>query len=342
MVTTCATRTRSAPSWAARTGLEKVGALLRERGMGLLLDFVPNHMGIEGPFNWRWIDVLENGPLSRYASFFDIHWNPRQTLLQERMLVPMLRDFYGRVLEDGRHPARLRRECLLGLLRRAPFSALARFVRHHSRPAGLVQEPRLAGRAETRAAWPTASAFIPTRPRAKARRPPASATEERDTLRHELARAARHGEPARRFAGGAEGAQRHARATRPPSTTCTTFSRSSTTGSPTGKAARTRSTTAASSPSTRSSACTWSGRTSSTTRTGCCAPARAGHGHGRAHRPHRRAVGPGGIPRAAGHALPRRRETGLHAGRKNPRRSARRCRPTGRCTAPAATSSPAA
>jgi (1->4)-alpha-D-glucan 1-alpha-D-glucosylmutase len=89
------------PELGGRAGLEKVSALLRERGMGLLLDFVPNHMGIEGPFNWRWLDVLENGPLSRYASFFDIHWNPRQTLLQERVLVPMLGDFYGRVLEDG-------------------------------------------------------------------------------------------------------------------------------------------------------------------------------------------------------------------------------------------------
>ena len=89
------------PELGGAAGLEKVSALLRERGMGLLLDFVPNHMGIEGPFNWRWLDVLENGPLSRYASFFDIHWNPRQTLLQERVLVPMLGDFYGRVLEDG-------------------------------------------------------------------------------------------------------------------------------------------------------------------------------------------------------------------------------------------------
>ncbi len=89
------------PELGGEAGLGKVSALLRERGMGLLLDFVPNHMGIEGPFNWRWLDVLENGPLSRYASFFDIHWNPRQTLLQERVLVPMLGDFYGRVLEEG-------------------------------------------------------------------------------------------------------------------------------------------------------------------------------------------------------------------------------------------------
>jgi (1->4)-alpha-D-glucan 1-alpha-D-glucosylmutase len=89
------------PELGGAAGLEKVSALLRERGMGLLLDFVPNHMGIEGPFNWRWLDVLEHGPHSRYASFFDIQWNPRQALLKERILVPMLGDFYGRVLEEG-------------------------------------------------------------------------------------------------------------------------------------------------------------------------------------------------------------------------------------------------
>jgi (1->4)-alpha-D-glucan 1-alpha-D-glucosylmutase len=89
------------PELGGIEGLMKVSALLQERGMGLLVDFVPNHMGIEGPFNWRWIDVLEHGHLSRYASFFDIHWNPRQATLQERILVPMLHDFYGRVLEEG-------------------------------------------------------------------------------------------------------------------------------------------------------------------------------------------------------------------------------------------------
>jgi (1->4)-alpha-D-glucan 1-alpha-D-glucosylmutase len=84
-----------------RDGLLKVDALLRERGMGMVIDFVPNHMGIEGPYNWRWIDVLEHGRLSRYANFFDIQWNPRQTSLQDRIILPLLHDFYGRVLEAG-------------------------------------------------------------------------------------------------------------------------------------------------------------------------------------------------------------------------------------------------
>ena len=89
------------PELGGAEGLAKVSALLRERGMGLLLDFVSNHMGIEGPHNWRWLDVLENGPFSRYATYFDIQWNPRSALLQERIMVPMLHDFYGRVLEQG-------------------------------------------------------------------------------------------------------------------------------------------------------------------------------------------------------------------------------------------------
>ena len=74
-------------------GLMKVSALLRERGMGLLVDFVPNHMGVAVPYNWRWMDVLEHGHQSRFASFFDIEWNPQQATLQERILIPMLDNF---------------------------------------------------------------------------------------------------------------------------------------------------------------------------------------------------------------------------------------------------------
>ena len=44
--------------------------------MGQLVDVVPNHMGIGDPGNYRWLDVLENGPASIYARFFDINWRP--------------------------------------------------------------------------------------------------------------------------------------------------------------------------------------------------------------------------------------------------------------------------
>jgi (1->4)-alpha-D-glucan 1-alpha-D-glucosylmutase len=76
-------------------------AALRSRGMGQLLDIVPNHMGIGEPSNLWWMDLLENGPSSRYARFFDIDWEPLKRELHGKILLPVLGDHYGRVLERG-------------------------------------------------------------------------------------------------------------------------------------------------------------------------------------------------------------------------------------------------
>ncbi|CAN5400935.1 malto-oligosyltrehalose synthase [soil metagenome] len=76
-------------------------AELRERGMGQVLDFVPNHMGIGEPQNLWWADVLENGPSSAYAPYFDIDWRPLKSDLRDKVLIPILGDQYGRVLERG-------------------------------------------------------------------------------------------------------------------------------------------------------------------------------------------------------------------------------------------------
>ncbi len=73
---------------------------LGENGLGQVLDIVPNHMAI-GSQNRFWWDVLENGAASRYASFFDIDWNPAEERLRDKVLVPILADQYGRVLESG-------------------------------------------------------------------------------------------------------------------------------------------------------------------------------------------------------------------------------------------------
>ena len=73
---------------------------LHQRGMGQLLDIVPNHMGITQQLNGWWRDVLENGPSSRYASFFDIDWNPLKPELRKKVLLPILGDQYGVVLEN--------------------------------------------------------------------------------------------------------------------------------------------------------------------------------------------------------------------------------------------------
>ena len=74
---------------------------LKQRGMGHIADFVPNHMGIADPDNEWWMDVLENGPGSVYASFFDIDWDPVKPQLQNKVLLPILGDQYGKVLESG-------------------------------------------------------------------------------------------------------------------------------------------------------------------------------------------------------------------------------------------------
>ncbi|NJN67806.1 MAG: malto-oligosyltrehalose synthase [Chloroflexaceae bacterium] len=74
---------------------------LRRRGMSVLLDIVPNHMGIGDVGNTWWMDVLENGPSSDYAAYFDIEWNPVKPELANKVLLPTLGDQYGRVLERG-------------------------------------------------------------------------------------------------------------------------------------------------------------------------------------------------------------------------------------------------
>ncbi len=76
-------------------------AELHAHGMGQILDFVPNHMGIGEPLNQWWMDVLENGPSSVYAPYFDIEWHPLKSDLHEKVLLPILGDQYGRVLERG-------------------------------------------------------------------------------------------------------------------------------------------------------------------------------------------------------------------------------------------------
>ena len=76
-------------------------AELRAHGMGQVLDFVPNHMGVGESRNRWWMDVLENGPSSVYAPYFDIDWHPLKSNLQEKVLLPILGDQYGRVLERG-------------------------------------------------------------------------------------------------------------------------------------------------------------------------------------------------------------------------------------------------
>ncbi len=89
------------PEIGDEAGLKRLAAALAARGMGLILDFVPNHMGIGGADNAWWLDVLEWGRESPHAGDFDINWEPARASLRGKILVPFLGDHYGAVLERG-------------------------------------------------------------------------------------------------------------------------------------------------------------------------------------------------------------------------------------------------
>jgi (1->4)-alpha-D-glucan 1-alpha-D-glucosylmutase len=76
-------------------------AALKAHGMGLLLDTVPNHMGVGHGENPWWQDVLQNGRASAYADFFDIDWEPQKPELRNKVLIPILGNPYGEDLESG-------------------------------------------------------------------------------------------------------------------------------------------------------------------------------------------------------------------------------------------------
>ena len=63
--------------------------------MGLVIDIVPNHMGVLSGDNAWWLDVLENGAASAYAQYFDIDWHSPDAALAGKVLLPILGDQYG-------------------------------------------------------------------------------------------------------------------------------------------------------------------------------------------------------------------------------------------------------
>jgi len=82
------------------TGRAAFTRVLRDHGVGQVLDIVPNHMAI-GKQNAWWWDTLENGAASRYAPYFDIEWNAPEERLRNKILLPLLGDHYGVVLAAG-------------------------------------------------------------------------------------------------------------------------------------------------------------------------------------------------------------------------------------------------
>ncbi len=89
------------PAVGSREDFLSFSEKLRSHKLGLLADFVPNHMGIGETLNGWWMDVLENGQSSEFASYFDINWEPLKRELHGKVLLPILGDQYGRVLEQG-------------------------------------------------------------------------------------------------------------------------------------------------------------------------------------------------------------------------------------------------
>ncbi len=111
---------------------EFVGAL-HEHGMGQVLDIVPNHMGVMGADNQWWLDVLENGEASLCADYFDIDWDPIKDELQGKVLVPVLGDQYGNILEQGE----------LRLVLDAEHGEFSLYYHQHRFPINPKEYPRI-------------------------------------------------------------------------------------------------------------------------------------------------------------------------------------------------------
>src|SRR2546430_2055271 len=90
--------TRLNPELGTEADFSALQEGLQKRGMGLLVDIVPNHMSASSENAW-WMDVLENGPESAYASYFDIDWHPPSRSLERKILLPVLGSPFGEALE---------------------------------------------------------------------------------------------------------------------------------------------------------------------------------------------------------------------------------------------------
>jgi (1->4)-alpha-D-glucan 1-alpha-D-glucosylmutase len=88
------------PDLGSEKDFEVFVSELEKRGMGLLLDIVPNHMAASSENPW-WMDVLENGPDSAFSSYFDIDWHPPSRNLDTKILLPILGRPFGEVLDSA-------------------------------------------------------------------------------------------------------------------------------------------------------------------------------------------------------------------------------------------------
>lgn len=89
------------PDLGGEDGFRTMAATLRDHGIGIILDIVPNHMAVGGDDNRWWLDVLEHGPSSEHAATFDIDWNGGDPALAGKLLAPFLGLPYGEALTSG-------------------------------------------------------------------------------------------------------------------------------------------------------------------------------------------------------------------------------------------------
>ncbi|MGD8910404.1 MAG: malto-oligosyltrehalose synthase, partial [Chromatiales bacterium] len=123
------------PELGGDAGFERFTTTLGNHAMGLIMDMVPNHMGVMGSDNSWWLDVLENGPASAYAHYFDIDWAAMEETQRGKLLLPVLSDHYGRALERGE----------LRLLFDADTGAFSVRYFEHLFPIDPAEYPRILG-----------------------------------------------------------------------------------------------------------------------------------------------------------------------------------------------------
>lgn len=93
--------TRFNPELGGEAGFEHLSRTLKQHDLGLILDFVPNHVGVHFADNPWWLDVLEWGPASPHAASFDIDWDQLPYRARGGVLLPIIGSSYGEALEKG-------------------------------------------------------------------------------------------------------------------------------------------------------------------------------------------------------------------------------------------------
>ena len=130
------------PELGGEAGFERLSQALKQHDLGLILDFVPNHMGVHFADNPWWLDVLEWGPASPHAASFDIDWDTLPWRARGGVLLPIIGSSYGEALEKGEIELRYDADegKFFGMVFRAPAAdragTLRRNAAHHREGSG--------------------------------------------------------------------------------------------------------------------------------------------------------------------------------------------------------------